>query len=652
MDNLLSLFDNQCNGEDIDPDELSLEERIEIHLSLNTDNEIICDDINNVLEIDQKITNLINENILLDLEIFIDNENKQKNTVFQKLNKTESLFGRSYLIEMLKKPIRDIDILEQRQSIISTIITNKKLNKLLKSRLMNFSNIESNIMWFWKEQDESMNELVYFNFPYLQFLNDFLNKNDNIMFFSNWYKIIVTPLMTIFSPLSSVIVPLVMMKIMKTKIPLKTFFKILSENLFSTKKFEAMFGNNIIAKGAAVMSAGIWLLFYFQSSYSSVQSSKSTYNFMSVLHDKVNMLSTILDNIESIDNVIKKDCKETYIELKNTVDIKEVRQNLYNLLSLFNNKICREKSCLKDNKGKILVAYHNFIEKKDKLIPLLKYIGKIDAFFSIAKLFEIYEENDNKYCIVDYVQSDKPYLKLEGTWHPFLNKDPILNSVEIGNDNNRCALITGPNAAGKSTFIKTLIMNIYLSQTIGIAAADEMKITPFQLIDTYLHIPDCKGRDSLFEAEMNRCKKYINIIKNMKKDEFAFVVMDEMFSSTNYIEGYSAAYAILNKISSYNNSLSLVTTHYTKLSKLEETTSGNIKNYNFYIKRDKNDNIIYPYKIKKGVSNQFIALELLKLNNFDEDIIDIAIKESDNMQKKDKVKNKKKQKIKKYDVNN
>ena len=359
---------------------------------------------------------------------------------------------------------------------------------------------------------------------------------------------------------------------------------------------------------------------------------------MTVLHEKVNMLSTILDNVESIDTIIKKECKETYIELKNTVDIKEIRNNLYNLLVLFNNKICREKSCLRDNKGAILVAYHNFLDHRDKLIPILKYIGKIDAFFSIAKLFEIYEDNDNKYCLVNYVQSKKPYLKLEGTWHPFLNKEPILNDVEIGNDNNRCALITGPNAAGKSTFIKTLIMNIYLSQTIGIAAASKMDITPFQLIDTYLHIPDCKGRDSLFEAEMHRCKKYINIIKNMKDNEFAFVVMDEMFSSTNYVEGYSAAYAILNKISSYNNSLSLVTTHYTKLSKLEDTTNGNIKNYNFYIKRDKNDNIIYPYKIKKGVSNQFIALELLKLNNFDKDIIDLAINESKTIQERDRIK--------------
>jgi DNA mismatch repair protein MutS len=350
--------------------------------------------------------------------------------------------------------------------------------------------------------------------------------------------------------------------------------------------------------------------------------------------------------------MIKKDSNKTYQELENTVNIPEMRTNLHKLLSLFTDDVCREKSCLRDNKGIILTAYHNFLEEQDKLLLLLKYIGKIDAFFSIAKLFEVYEDNDNKYCLVDYIKYDKPYLKLENTWHPFLNKEPILNNIEIGNDNNRCVLITGPNAAGKSTFIKTLIMNIYLSQTIGIAAGSKLEITPFQLIDTYLHIPDCKGRDSLFEAEMHRCKKYINIIKNMKKDEFAFVVMDEMFSSTNYIEGFSAAYAVLNKLSSYNNSLSLVTTHYTKLSKLESTTDGNIKNYNFYIKRDKDNNIIYPYKIKKGVSNQFIALELLKLNNFDKDIIDLAITESSIMQGNEKQTNTKNKKYKQQNTKN
>ncbi|GAF79638.1 unnamed protein product, partial [marine sediment metagenome] len=56
MDTLLSLFDNQPTGEEVDPDDLTLEERIELHLSLNTDNQLICNDINNVLEIDQQIT--------------------------------------------------------------------------------------------------------------------------------------------------------------------------------------------------------------------------------------------------------------------------------------------------------------------------------------------------------------------------------------------------------------------------------------------------------------------------------------------------------------------------------------------------------------------------------------------------------------------
>ena len=643
MENLLNLFQNQSNEENVDPDDMSLDERIQLHFDLNKDTSLITKHIDKTLNVDQNISNIINDNILLDLELFVDNENNEVNTIFSKIDCTESLFGKSYLIEMLKKPLRDIKILKRRQSIVQKMLENKELNMLLKSNLMNFSNIESDIMWFWKdyeENDDSMNELVYFNFPYFDFLNNFLNKNDNIMYYSNWYKIIITPIMTIFSPISSIIIPLVVMKFMKVKIPMKLFFKILGDNLLSTRKFEMMFGKNIIAKCAAIFSAGIWLVFYFQSSYSSIKSSKSTYNFIKVLHGKINMLSLILDNVEKIDHMIKDTCDDTYEEFSDIIDIMKLRDNLNDLLLLFNKNICREESCLTDNKGVILTAYHNFLDNKDKLQLLLKYIGKIDAFFSITKLFERYNDSDNKYCIVKYKNLKKPYLKLKETWHPFLIDNPILNNITMGDNKNRCALITGPNAAGKSTFIKTLILNIYLSQTIGIAAASEMTITPFKLVDTYLHIPDCKGRDSLFEAEMHRCKKYINLIKNMGKDEFAFVVMDEMFSSTNYIEGYSAAYAILKKLSSYNNSLSLITTHYTKLSKLEKTTGGCIKNYNFYINRDHNNNIVYPYKIKRGSSNQFIALELLKVNKFDTDIIDIAINEAEKLQNNNKNNNK------------
>ena len=65
-------------------------------------------------------------------------------------------------------------------------------------------------------------------------------------------------------------------------------------------------------------------------------------------------------------------------------------------------------------------------------------------------------------------------------------------------------VITGPNAAGKSTFIKALSLSILFSQTICIVPASNFVLTPFTLINTYLNIPDCKGKESLFEAEMNR----------------------------------------------------------------------------------------------------------------------------------------------------
>jgi len=618
------------DDEEKDIEDMDLNEKIDFHFKQESDKVVINNEINRILRINQKISPIINANILIDLEIFVDNDNNAENTIFSKIDYTRSLFGKNYLIEMLKNPTRDIDILERRQCIVKSIIQNKELRFILNSKLKYFRGIESDLMWFWKSMDDgsSMDHLVYYDFPYFTFLNNLLNKNDLVLLITNWYKMIVTPISTICSPIYSLIIPLVMMKLSKKKIPTSVFIDILKRNVFTSSRFESMFGNNMYSKAAGLLSAGVWIVLYIQSAYSSIRTAKSTYKYIDTIHNKVHMISKLLDNIQIIDAHLEDNCQETYKELESVVNISLMRDDLLKLKSLFRNRACIDKPSLTGNKGAILTAFHNFTDHKDRLLKLIKYIGKLDALNSIARLFVKYHGKDNKYCFVKYKKADTPYIKIKDCWNPYLVDGPILNSIEMGGIKNRSTLITGPNAAGKSTFIKTLIMNIYLSQTLGISAARGMVITPFSLIDTYLHIPDCKGRDSLFEAEMYRSKKYINTIKNMKKREFAFVVMDEMFSSTNYVEGYSAAYAILNKISSYNNSLSLVTTHYGKLAKLEETTDGRIKNYNFYINRDAENNIIYPYKIRKGVSNQYIALELLKLNDFDEDIIDMALAES------------------------
>ena len=122
---------------------------------------------------------------------------------------------------------------------------------------------------------------------------------------------------------------------------------------------------------------------------------------------------------------------------------------------------------------------------------------------------------------------------------------------------------------------------------------------------------------------MRRSLQYINTIKTLDKKKFSFVIMDEIFSSTNPEEGIAGAYAIANNISKNTNNITILTTHYSYLSKLEKT--GKFKNYKIPINRDSNNNIEYTYKIEPGVSHQYIALELLQNKGFDKEIVSEAL---------------------------
>jgi DNA mismatch repair protein MSH6 len=146
-------------------------------------------------------------------------------------------------------------------------------------------------------------------------------------------------------------------------------------------------------------------------------------------------------------------------------------------------------------------------------------------------------------------------------------------------------------------------------------------LTPSNNIRSQINIPDDKGHASLFEAEMYRCKHNLDLIKE-HPDHRMLLVMDEIFNSTNPVEGISGAFAIAHRLAVHPNTLVFFTTHYTYLSKLEKQSQ--FRNYRMNVIKN-NDIIQYPYKLERGISKQNIALELLKLNGFDSDIIDHAL---------------------------
>ena len=95
--------------------------------------------------------------------------------------------------------------------------------------------------------------------------------------------------------------------------------------------------------------------------------------------------------------------------------------------------------------------------------------------------------------------------------------------------------------------------------------------------------------------------------------------MDEVFSSTNVVEGVAGAYGILEKISSFSNVCTIVTTHFLYLTKLKS-----FQKFKMNVEFDESDNITYPYKLEFGYSKQLVAIELIK-NNFDEDVINTSL---------------------------
>jgi len=295
------------------------------------------------------------------------------------------------------------------------------------------------------------------------------------------------------------------------------------------------------------------------------------------------------------------------------------RDSLSHCLPELTNHLFKATPTIFSNKGKVLITY-GVVDKCPGVLDLLKYIGEVDCYLSICKMIK-----SGYYSFPKFSQSKKPIIHVKDLWHPYLNpKTAVKNDINIGGDNQpNNMVITGPNAGGKSTFIKSVTLLLLFGQSLGIVPGTSCEFTPFKLLNTYLNIPDCKGKESLFEAEMHRARDHIRELEALDPNSKAFLVMDEIFSSTNPEEGISGGYAIAKKLGEFPNSVTLLTTHFTYLTNLEKDTD-NYMAHKIPINRVEG-RIEYPYKLTKGVSDQFIALELLKHKGFDEDIIENAV---------------------------
>jgi DNA mismatch repair protein MutS len=549
------------------------------------------------------------QNLYMDLEIFTSYTQKSEDTIYSHINNTYTSLGNIYLRELLLNPTKNHEILHERQKVIQNIcIDQYKYNKigLLLDQL---KDLEKDGLCFWKGITPELKDLlgqVYFQNKYLLPLN----RSETILKLYNYFQIIFVPLYGVLAPVLFFIIPYLIVRFFYgLELPFWFYYNVFKSLLFGGSSIGNLMGSNtpsFIVWGQYFVKI-ISFVFYLYGIYNSFYSAYILNKITNLVHNKVNQLSRFIKTGYQLNMEVYSLFGLDY----QTIPIIELSDSLFDT-----------EPYLISNKGKILRTFDIILEHKGKLEPLIQSIGVIDAYYSISKLYK-----DKHYNFPEYLSDNqKPSITVKELWNPFL--DPlkaVKNDIELGNNKPNNIVITGPNASGKSTFIKSLVLSVLLAQTITISPTTNLKITPFQFINTYLNIPDVKGRESLFEAEMNRSKQHIDDVNKLDKNQFSLVVMDEIFNSTNYEEGVAGAYIVAKELGKIPNSISIITTHFPYLTKLNKT--GNFLNYKFEVLIEvlnTSSSLKPTYRIKEGSSKQHLALDMLEKKGYDPEVIDEA----------------------------
>lgn len=214
---------------------------------------------------------------------------------------------------------------------------------------------------------------------------------------------------------------------------------------------------------------------------------------------------------------------------------------------------------------------------------------------------------DTKVCFSEPVTSDGMFIEGKSVSHPLLS-EPVPNDC-ITSAN---MLLTGSNASGKSTYLKTVAVNMLLAQTLGICFAENFR-APFMNIRTSINIADdIISGDSFYLAEIKRIK---SIIENVDEGKPLLICIDEILKGTNTVERIPASSEILRYFAK-EHVLVVGATHDIEL-------TGMLKDCydNYYFTENVKLENIFDYKLRKGVVYTSNAIKLLERFDFPEEII-------------------------------
>lgn len=185
------------------------------------------------------------------------------------------------------------------------------------------------------------------------------------------------------------------------------------------------------------------------------------------------------------------------------------------------------------SRGKLLIAQRTLLENKDALLPFLVAIAEFDAYYSLATLYKKYEHTDMPFSLPTFSEVPRTQLVITAGWYPLIPSDnQIVSNSFVGGDNGqRAFILTGPNACGKSLFVKMVGLTVLLAQSWGLVPAQSLTLAPFDTIKTcFISEEDANKGLSTFAAETVRMNRLQSVAQ--KSEVKSLLLIDEPYRGT------------------------------------------------------------------------------------------------------------------------
>jgi hypothetical protein len=550
----------------------------------------------------------LKENVITDLEL-VKTHDASCNSIYTFCFNNENDISSKLNEQLVKYYTTDVLFLKDNQKLIKEHVP-------LVNRYTGISANYKTVVDIWNELklEAGFREKYY----YIEWeAGEFLNRSEVFLQFISIYNLF-SPIFSLFVPIIIMILPFFVLKIKGLPLTINeyiTVLKTVAETNAIGKLFTVNFSEITAQEQVYIFVSAA---FYVFSIYQNVMVCVRFNNNMRIIHNHFRDLRLYLDNtLASMGNYLKYSSGLTTHEAFNNnlankmAVLEKINQNIKSISEYSVYSISKFKEI-----GRIFKYFYELHTDKDyddAMMYSLGFNGYLDCLNGLQTNIA-----ERKMNYASFITDTKKTVFNKSYYACLKNEKPVKNTIKLKNN----MIITGPNASGKTTVLKSTLINIILTQQFGCGFYDSAKIAPFKYLHCYLNIPDTSGRDSLFQAEARRCKEILDTISENKKDAH-FCAFDELYSGTNPEEAETSASAFMLYLQKYKNVSSLLTTHFVKVCKKLDKVSG-IQNCKMMA--EKLDNKIkYSYKLTKGISHIKGGINILTDMNYPKEIIDNTV---------------------------